>query len=342
MKHTIDVAMPSGAVTLGPDVVCDGFLSSAKVRIQTHVHIDHMDSFETSKGNQQIIASEPTLRLLIAEFNADLPYRSNVKSLKRFQYYEAGGTKVSLKPSGHMLGAVQVVAELRDGMRLGYSGDFQWPLDEVIKVDALVVDSTYGAPDNFREFSQGECEGQFVGLLHRLIARGPVVVKAHRGTLQRALQIINDEIGCPVVGSQRLSREVEVYQMFGYTIGQLVVHPSEESTRLMNGDRYVRVYGTGDQAPADIGIASKIVLSAYFTRPDTPVTEYSERAFGVAMSNHADFEGTLEYVRSTNAKLVVTDNTRGGKGHQLATAIKQRLGVEARPSSSIEKREWGK
>ena len=341
MNYLVDVMMPSGAVTLGPDVVCDGFLRRAKVRIQTHVHVDHMDSFETSKSNQHIIASEATLRLLIAEFNADLPYRSNVGALKTFRSYEVGESKVSLLPSGHMLGAVQVLTELRSGVRLGYSGDFQWPLDDVIQVDALVVDSTYGAPNNIREFSQGECEERFVGLLRRLIARGPVIVKAHRGTLQRALQIINDEIGCPVVGSARLSKEVAVYRECGYTIGQLFVHPSDETSKLMRGERYVRVFGTGDHAPADVGIGSKIVLSAYFTRPDTPVTEYSERAFCVAMSDHADFEGTLEYVRSTNARFVVTDNTRGGKGHQLATAIKQRLGIEARPSSSVVSAVWG-
>ena len=341
MNYPVDVLLPSGAVVLGPHVVCDGFLQSAKVRIQTHIHIDHMDSFETSKGYQQIIVSEPTLRLLIAEFDADLPYRSNVKSLKPVQSYEVLDSKVSLLSSGHMLGAVQVAVELSSGVKLGYSGDFQWPLDDVIQVDALVVDSTYGAPNNIREFSQGECEEQFVGLLHRLIAKGPVTIYAHRGTLQRALQIINDEIGCPIIGSRRLSMEVDVYRCFGYTIGPLIIHPSEDATMLMRSGRYVRVYGTGDQAPADLGIGSKIALTAYFTRPDTPVTEYSERAFGVAMSNHADFEGTLEYVRRTNAKFVVTDNTRGGKGHQLATAIRQRLNVEARPSSNVVSREWG-
>ena len=71
------------------------------------------------------------------------------------------------------------------------------------------------------------------------------------------------------------------------------------------------------------------------------IVEYSERAYGVAMSNHADFEGTLDYVRATKARFVVTDNTRKGKGYELAEAIKQRLGIEARPSSGIETREWG-
>ena len=341
MRYPIDVVMPWGAVVLGPDVVCDGFVREAVARVQTHVHLDHMHNFETSKGCQQIIASKPTLSLLIAEFNADLPYRSNITALPELQRRKVGASEVSLVSSGHMLGAVQVVAELEGGMRVGYSGDFQWPLDQVIEVDALVLDSTYGAPRNVREFSQGHCEEVFAQLVHRLIARGPVHIKAHRGTLHRALQIINDDIGCPVIGSQRLSREVSVYTEFGYTIQPLIVHPSDEANLLLKEGRYVRVYGTGDQSPVDIPFGSKIVLSAYFTRPDTPIIEYSERAYGVAMSNHADFEGTMDYVMATKAKFVVTDNTRGGKAYELADAIKQRLGIEARPSSGEESREWG-
>lgn len=341
MDYPIDVAMPSGAVLLGPDVVCDGFIRQAVARVQTHLHFDHMDGFETSKGCQEIIASEGTLGLLVAEYDADIPYRSNIRALRAFEKYKVGNSELSLVPSGHMLGSVQVITELENGIRLGYSGDLQWPLDDIIQVDALVLDSTYGLPSSVREFSQGECEERFAQLVHQLIARGPVHIKAHRGTLHRALQIINDEIGCPVIGSHRLSREVIVYRDFGYTIPPLIVHPSDEASVLLRDGYYVRVYGTGDQNPVDYGLGSKVTLSAYFTRPDTPIVEYSERAYGVAISNHADFDDTMEYVRATNAKLVVTDNTRGGRGYRLATEIKRRLRIEAKPSSSVENREWG-
>ena len=333
--------MPSGAVVLGPHVVCDGFIREAVARVQTHVHFDHMDGFETSKGCQEVVTSEGTLGLLVAEYDADLPYRTNIRTLRPFERHTVGNSEISLIPSGHMLGSVQVIAEIENGLRLGYSGDFQWPLDDVIQVDALVLDSTYGSPASVREFTQGECEERFAQLVLRLTARGPVHIKAHRGTLQRALQIINDEVGCPVIGSRRLLQEVAVYRDFGYTIQPLIVHPSEEARLLVTDGHYVRVYSTGDRDPVDLGSGSRVVLSAYFTRPDMPVVEYSERAYGVAMSNHADFEGTLDYVRATNAKFVVTDNTRKGKGYQLAEAIKQRLGIEARPSTAIENREWG-
>src|SRR5882762_9921934 len=120
----IDVAA-SGVITLGPDITCDGFHRDRGVRIQTHIHLDHMHNFETSKGLQDIYLSEATLQLLIAEFNADLSARINVNMIP-LQFGEARNIKssrVTLVPSDHMLGSVQVAVELCDGMRVGYSGD---------------------------------------------------------------------------------------------------------------------------------------------------------------------------------------------------------------------------
>lgn len=340
MDYPIDVFL-SGAVRLGPDVSCDGFLHEAKARVQTHIHIDHMNGFHSSKGHQDVILSKPTRELLIAEYNADLPYRSNIIALSEHTSYKVNNSKVSLMPSGHMLGAVQVLVELEHGVRLGYSGDFQWPIDRVIEVEALVLDCTYGSPTNVRQFSQGECEERFIHLIERSLTRGPVYMNAHRGTLQRALQLLSAEIQCPIVGSARLRGEVEIYRNFGYAIGEVILFDSEEAQQLLDSRRVIRVYGLGDHFPADIGRATKVVLSAYFTRPDDPVVEYSDRSFGIAMSNHADFNGTLEYVKSTGARFVVTDNSRHGKAYELASEINRRLGIEARPSMNLGVGAWG-
>ncbi len=341
MSFPIDVVNPSGAVILGPDVVCDGFADGPSGRVQTHIHKDHMDGFETSKGLQQIILTEPTRQLLIAEYDADLPYRTNILALREFERYAIGSSHVTLISNGHMLGSVQVLVELKDGMRVGYSGDFFWPLDNAIEVDALVVDSTYGSPDSVREFSQGECEERFAVLLRRLLARGPVHIRAHRGTLQRALQIISDDVGCPIVASKRLNEEVAVYRNFGYGIQPLITHPSETAKTVLADGYYVRVYGTGDKNPVDLQSGSSIKLSAFFSRRDKPVLEHSERSYCVAMSNHADFFGTLDYIQATGARFVVTDNVRGPQACRLAFEIQRRLGVEARPSSEMASRGWG-
>lgn len=341
VDYPVEVLLPSGTVNLGPDICCDGFSRHAKARVQTHIHIDHMDGFHTSKGFQDILLSEPTLKLLIAEYNADLSYRANLKPLELNSPYQVGSSKVSLVASQHMLGTVQVLVELDHGIRLGYSSDFQWPINDVIEVDALVVDSTYGSPTNVREYTPGECEERFVGLIQKLLSIGPVYIQAHRGTLQRALQVLNGNVECPLIGSERLTRELQVYEDCGYTVGHVFDTSSKEGIAAMEAPRHITLNSTGDQIPTDLNGGSRVTLSAYFTRPDEPIVEYSDRAYAVALSDHADFNGTLEYIRSTGAKFVVTDNTRGGKAYELAIEIRRRLGIDARPSTDIASNAWG-
>lgn len=331
----------SGAVCLGKDVTCDGFISSSRVRVQTHIHSDHMSNFNSSKGYQTILLSAATRQLLISEYNEDLPYRSNLLCLNKGDTYKVNKSKVSLVSCDHMLGAVQVQLELPHGQRIGYSGDFQWPIDDVIKVNSLVIDATNGSPKNVRNYSQGECEERFQFLVKKRLNLGkPVYIYAHRGTIQRALQLLFDEIDCPLIGSERLCKENSVYRSFGYPIGNILDKDSAEGKETLRENKYVRFYGTGDKRPTDTQGVSVIKLSSFLSHPDNPITEYGDSSFGVAISNHADFNGTLEYILETGAKFVITDNTRSGKGHILATEINRRLGIEAKPSSNFFSHEW--
>ncbi|KKK56675.1 hypothetical protein LCGC14_3062140, partial [marine sediment metagenome] len=101
-----------GAVILGPEVVCDGFRYNAKCRVQTHVHTDHMDNFDTSKGHQDIYVSNESYDLLVLEKNADLPYRNNFISLNYSEPNGVGDCEIELISSGHMLGTVQTKVTL--------------------------------------------------------------------------------------------------------------------------------------------------------------------------------------------------------------------------------------
>jgi len=335
----LDVS-PSGAVLLGGLVTCDGFHRDFNVRVQTHVHDDHMDGFETSKGFQDIIMSEPTKALLLADFNADLDIRENVRALELGVPKKIDKGELILISSGHMLGGVQVALRLKRGLKLGYSSDFQWPLDKVIDVDALVVDSTYGNPRSVRKYSQAEAEERFLELVTAKLKVGPVHIKAHRGTIQRALQVLSGNVNYPLVCSPRLCNEIAIYRRFAYGIESVLELDSRKAKRTIERDKYIRFYSKGDARPVEVSSGTMIVLSAYMVGGESPVLSYSDRSFSVALSNHADFFGTLEYIRATGAKYVVTDNTRG-HGVDLAREIKARLGIEARPSTTELSYEWG-
>lgn len=330
-----------GAVLLGDEVTCDGFVYNVPYRVQTHIHEDHMMDFDSSKGYQRILMTEPTKQLLIAELNADLPYRSNLRSIKPGATEQLGGVQLEVLPNEHMLGCVQVAVTLPDGTRVGYSGDFQWPLDGVIEVDALVVDSTYGSPGSVRLYSQVEAEQRFVELVHTWLPYGHVMIKAHRGTLHRALELLDGTMTWPMLATARLCKEAQVYRSFGYSIPGLVPMDTAEGKEIMKEDKYVRFIGKGDHPPADPWLGTTVTLSAYMMPSHDPVLQYSERAYRVALSNHADFNGTLEYVKATGASRVVTDNSRGGHAIELASALRTELGIDARPSSQRVTRSWG-
>jgi hypothetical protein len=61
-----------------------------------------------------------------------------------------------------------------------------------------------------------------------------------------------------------------------------------------------------------------------------PCRQIGEKEYLVALSDHSDFKGLLEYVRQSCPKLVITDNYRAGDAEALAKHIKKQLGIEAK------------
>jgi putative mRNA 3-end processing factor len=330
-----------GAVLLGNKITCDGFVHDVPYRVQTHIHDDHMGEFERSKGFQNIFMSAPTRELLIAELNFDLEYRSNIIPVPSKVPYHVDDIAIELISNGHMLGSMQAAVTLPSGMRVGYSGDFQWPLEDVIQVEALVVDSTYGDPDSHRAFSQEDLHYALVDLALRKVKEGPIFLKAHRGVLQQALDLLADPLSVPIVVSRRVLKEAAVYQRYGYSVGNLLDTDSPEGREALSSDRYIRLYSKGDGTPDDPTSGTIITLNACLPDTHEPIYEFSERSYRVAMSGHADFEGTLAYVKATGATYVVADNSRGGSAHELATALRTQLGIMARASSREVSLSWG-
>jgi len=333
-RPSVDV-FDNGTVRLGSKTVCDGYAGGYPFRVQTHIHDDHMGEFDKSKGFQDLFMSPETRALLIAEQNADLTYRDNLIPIRRgVEYALDDGSSLTLLPSGHMLGSCQVALELPDGVRCGYSGDFSWPLDQVMQVDELVVDSTYGSPASVRRYTQNEAESCLLEIVCQRLRHGSVHVKAYRGTVERVLHVLAGNVDVPILASGRLIREVEVYQSHGFAVGALEALDSEAARLALRERSYVRLYSKGDRFGNELVEGTTVACSAYMVGTDHPLLKFSERAYRVALSNHADFEGTLAYVKATGAGTVVTDNTRN-HGIDLAIAINAHLeGVHAQPSTN--------
>ena len=102
----------------------------------------------------------------------------------------------------------------------------------------------------------------------------------------------------------------------------------------LNEGSYIRLCSKGDSFGHELIEGTSAMCSAYMANTDHPLLKFSVRAYQVALTNHAAFEGTLAYVEVTGAKRVVTDNTRS-HGVNLAIAINSRLpGIGAESSTN--------
>lgn len=330
-----------GTVLLGDHITCDGFQWGRQVRVQTHVHEDHMRRFRRSKGIQDIIVSLPTRDLLVAIRDAELPYRSNLVVLDEGQEFQINGSSLAIADSGHMLGSVQVCVTTSRGVRIGYSSDFFWPLARVFEVDVLIINSPYGSPEHLRDYDQCEVEHRMVELVLSQLRTGPVAVLGYRGRLQHGMALLIGHVKPPVLVSRSVARVSKVYEKHGIHIADTVAIESPEGRELVERrEKYLAfVELTEWRQHPWLKSASKVSLSAYAVPRETPILDYGNGDFRVALTDHADFAGTLEYVRASKAPKVLV-HPLSGTPDVLADELRRRLGCQASVAEPLRISEW--
>lgn len=338
----IDV-LGSGAILLGPEVTSDGFQRDRRIRIQSHIHSDHMKDFATSLG-KPIVLSPPSFDLLRTQYQ-NLHKRPAVHQLEDAQPLELEGHRIRLISSNHMLGACQVEVELPDGIRVGYSGDFGWPLNNFIEVDALVVDATYGNPESEVSYTQREADEAFIDLVTELLHQGQSIhIYGHLGVAERSLALLVQAdltTDLPILAEERLRGSAEIYQEWGFVMPALLDQADLSAKQVRATGGYIE-YHRHSVNDRHIG-GARVNLTRYRT-PGEPVTWYSNISCNVGLTNHASHKETLEYIRATGAKYVVTDGVRGKgtRAQNLAREIRNNIeGVAATVSSGETSMEWG-
>ena len=114
-----------------------------------------------------------------------------------------------------------------------------------------------------------------------------------------------------------------------------------ESRKIASEGPCIYLYSKGDGDPVDCGRDTTIIASAYMCQGDEPELQYSERSCRIALSDHADFNGVLDYVKASRAKYVLVDNTRGSHALELAMALTEVLGIAAVAAEATVSLAWG-
>jgi putative mRNA 3-end processing factor len=318
-----------GAILLGKHVACDAFEKTRPLRIVTHAHADHMTGLRQSLKNCATVVMTPATKDLIDALKGPkFLLKGNVKAIEYDKPLTYDGEQVTLHRVDHILGAAQVLVEDTEGTRVLYTGDFRIANTPVIQSDILVIEATYGSPWRTRNFKE-EAKDMLVSIVEEGLKQGPVYVFGYHGKLQEVMQILHEaKIKAPFIMPERILQISKIHQKHGAKIHRPLFSSKHKlQSTLLGDEQYVAFYHMNWRKKVGLDKFRVCVSGWEF---NSSCRQIGEKEYVVALSDHSDFKGLLEYVRQSNPKLVITDNYRAGDAEALAKQIKKQLGIEAK------------
>jgi putative mRNA 3-end processing factor len=317
----------NGAVLLGDSVACDAFDDARPLRIVTHAHADHLGGLRKSlKCCEKVLMTKATRDLAETLDDSLKLHGAPVKTMEYGKPFKYRDEKITLIKADHILGAAQVLVEDAGGIRIAYTGDFRIDDTPVVDCDVLVVEATYGSPSCRRNFDVDVRE-LLVSMVEKRLRGGAVYVFGYHGKLQEIMKLLRRaDVSVPFVMPERVYQVTKVCEQHGMDLGCLSLSTDEDGRELLDGNLpCVAFYHMNTRQHVGLN-NSRICVSGW--EFNAPCRQIGDREYLVALSDHSDFDGLIEYVKRSHAKQVITDNYRS-HGAVLAKEIRKRLGISA-------------
>jgi len=262
----------------------------------SHAHTDHLGAIRSSKS---ILASTQTIQLIEQSQNRSIANRTDHNGFR-------------LLEAGHMLGSRQLCVDDCEGRRVTYTGDFQTvgsktssPI-EIVETDTLIMDSTY--PEKFVKFDDKyEVETALQEWTLKMLDRGIVIFSAYAmGKAQELIAVLND-VGIKPLVSKKISRVSKVYQQNGVKLNYCSAYDSDSNYDEILKSNFVGITDGRDLPSLKAGLEfahSREVYTAVATGFAKIFRFNTDAQF--PLSDHADFQQSVEYIEATKAKKILT------------------------------------
>jgi putative mRNA 3-end processing factor len=317
-----------GAVLLGKNVACDAFDESKPLRIVTHAHADHMMGLQQSlKTCEKVLMTKATKDLIDVIMGPLFLMGGLVETLDYGKTRQMGEEQLTFFRADHILGAAQVLVKDSEGARIAYTGDFRIDDTHVLDADILVMEATYGNPMCKRSFEK-DVKDLLVSLVEEGLKHGAVYVFGYHGKLQEVMQILHErDVKAPFVAPEKVFHVSRICELHGMRLGRLMLSEEREAKELLERNSpCIAFYHMGSRKKVGQG-AFRVYVSGW--EFNSPCREIADNEYVVALSDHSDFDGLIEYVRRSKPKLVITDNFRVGHAETMAREIQKRFGISA-------------
>ena len=287
----------------------------------THAHGDHL-----RPGSRSYLCSDASRALVAQRLGDD----AAVTAVRFGEGVDLDGVRISLHPSGHILGAAQIRVEHRGEVWVA-SGDYKRAPDptclpfEPLRCHTFITEATFALPV-FRWDPPGDTVAEILDWWNEMRAEGrPAVLFAYAlGKAQRVLAELASRVAHPVYVHGALTDVLDRYRRAGVTLPATPRATEETKGRSFAGELIVApLSARGTVWMRRFGDHSSAFASGWMRVRGARRRRGYDRGF--ALSDHADWDDLLATVEDTGAERVFVTH---GYTAQLARALGER-GLDA-------------
>lgn len=285
--------------------------------VVSHAHSDHF-----ANGHQTAWMT-PQTHALLSNRHSNVKNAKKKELNKKFNVQNCG---ISFHNSGHILGSAQI--KLESDQTTLITSDFN-PMDSLLlsgaqpqKCDTLIVETTFGLPEF--AFPDRETVHEQIGewIKHQTSQNQFVILAGYAlGKAQELTRIVNEFAGIVPLVHEQIARHNQTYEQFGIKLGKYIPlnHNLRESSVLILPPTLF----DKQLVPALEFELNKKVVTAMAT--GWGYRNGFDQVF--PLSDHADYNGLLEFVKACEPKQVLTMH---GYTREFAHAVSRKLKIPAR------------
>jgi len=263
----------------------------------SHGHADHL------KNHDIILATPPTI-----QFHAYRARQKKAIPLNFGETLEHDDLKIELFPAGHILGSAMIRIE-RDGMSFLYSGDFKmkksWTARdiEIPTADILIMESTFGDPQYVYDHSEDYLEQELIGFVENCFHSNisPIVMGYALGKSQEAMKMLGDA-GYKIRVHRAAWELAKIYMQFDVKFQNC--SPWKNETLASDEVLIIPPHLLRFKKVENLPLRKRFVFLSGWANSPNGMRFGAEHM--IPMSDHADFNELLEFVRQVNPQKVYT------------------------------------
>jgi len=284
------------------------------VSFVSHAHTDHI------RSHDEIITSEKTVR-----FIRHRGIKGKITSLPYHQPMDLEGGRITIFPSGHILGAAQIMIDTDEGKKVVYTGDLRVvggetaERIEIKRCDILIIEATYGDP-RYVFPEKEEVVAHIVTFVEGCIGREfvPLFFAYPLGKAQEVIKILFDRGYIPLV-HPRIAQIATLYEELGMDLGGYMTFLTGE--KCPPGSVLIFPPSARNEAAA-IPKKKTAMLTGWAMDSDAKYRFGVDEA--IPLSDHADYTELVGYIMVAQPEKVYTTH-----GSPKFASILRKRGVEA-------------